>query len=133
MRCFMAQTIKYLCDTHILIWLMDDSPQLGPETRRILLEEDVKISLVSVWEIAIESSLGKLNITDNLKRAIGEAGFTILDISLDHVVHVQDLAWHHRDPFDRLLISQAICDGLVLITHDRKLNHYGARLHESAL
>ena len=117
----------YLLDTHILLWMLADDPQLGPETRRIIMEEDVYASTASVWEISIKISIGKLEITGDLEQPLKACGVPFLRISNDHALYVKDLRMHHRDPFDRLLIAQAICEGMVLLTNDSKISLYDVR------
>lgn len=80
---------------------------------------------VSVWEIAIKRSLGKLEIDDRWPRELARLGFDPLPVTARHAEHVAHLPWHHRDPFDRLLVSQAIVEGLTVVSADSRLAAYG--------
>lgn len=118
--------MRLLLDTHILLWALADSPKLGRNLRRQIITpaNAVLISAASVWEIAIKKRLGKLNAPDNLIEAIEASEFSSLPISFDHAVAAGRLPLHHDDPFDRMLIAQAQCDGLVLVTQDRRFAAY---------
>ena len=83
------------------------------------------VSAVSVWEIAIKRSLGKLTIEDGWSRALARLGFDALPITAIHAEAVERLPWHHRDPFDRLLVAQAATEGLELVTADPRCAAYG--------
>lgn len=83
------------------------------------------VSMASIWEIAIKMSIGKLSLMDDVARAIGDLAAAPLPIALAHVVRVQSLPFHHRDPFDRMLIAQAMEEGLTIVTRDRALKAYG--------
>lgn len=79
-----------------------------------------------MWEIAIKSALGKLKVSENFTSVINEQGFENLDVTVEHAWGVSGLPRIHNDPFDRLLVSQAMSEGLTLITHDLRLSDYGA-------
>lgn len=118
-------TTGLLLDTHIVLWALRDDdrispvrPQLVDPTRRVV------VSAASVWEIAIKVGLGKLRAPDDVVEQIETAGFEQLSISASHASGVRDLPPHHRDPFDRLLVSQAAAEGLRLLTVDEKLARY---------
>ncbi|MBX6420750.1 MAG: type II toxin-antitoxin system VapC family toxin [Nevskia sp.] len=118
--------MKLLLDTHVLIWAMEDSPSLS-EPARALLEQATAsfVSAVSIWEMAIKSAMGKLQINlDRLLSRMTAAGFQPLPITWAHARAVRDLPLHHRDPFDRMLIAQTISEPLVLLTHDEVLCRY---------
>lgn len=84
----------------------------------------VLVSAVSVWEASIKSSLGKLKLPTSIEEGVAASGFEKLPISFSHAAGVADLPFHHRDPFDRLLIAQARVEGVVLVTHDRSFENY---------
>jgi PIN domain nuclease of toxin-antitoxin system len=105
---------------------MQDSPRLSASARRFLREADaVHVSAASIWEIAIKAGLGKLSIdVDNLEAKLEQAGFVPLPITWRHAAQLRALPAHHRDPFDRMLIAQATCEPLRLLTHDAALRAY---------
>ncbi len=124
--------MRILLDTHILLWSLADSKELSKKARKFISESDnVFISVASLWEIAIKTSLGKLEIgveADELNQIIIDSGFEILTINADHIAPLHSLPSHHRDPFDRLLIAQSIVEPLRLITHDQQLSLYGSSI-----
>jgi PIN domain nuclease of toxin-antitoxin system len=87
----------------------------------------VYVSAASAWEIAIKTSLGRLTTHRCIVEAVGESGFEELPIRLLHAEGVQELPWHHRDPFDRLLIAQAVAERLTLVTRDRVFGKYDVK------
>ncbi|MGF6226845.1 PIN domain nuclease of toxin-antitoxin system [Inquilinus ginsengisoli] len=118
--------MRLLLDTNILIWVMDDDPMLSPTARRTIEQATaVFVSPVSIWEISIKAALGKLRLdmTKFMPR-LAEAGFEPLAVSWDHARAVHDLPHHHRDPFDRMLVAQAVSEPLHLLTHDGMLARY---------
>lgn len=118
--------MRLLLDTHILIWWMEDSPQLSSRARRLILDADqVLVSAASVWESAIKAGLGKLRMdAEELAVRIDGQGFERLAIVYEHAVVVQKLPHHHRDPFERLLVAQAISERINLLTADVHLATY---------
>ena len=123
-----------LLDTHVFLWWLDDNPRLGPKSRAAIADPDntVWVSATSAWEIAIKTGLGRLELSeppeDVLPREIERGGFRPLAISVDHALAVRSLPQYHRDPFDRLLIAQAMAEGLRLVTADRAFARYDVRL-----
>ena len=123
--------MRLLLDTHAFLWWVDDDPQLSPLARQQIADEhnDCLVSLASAWEMAIKAGLGKLKLAMSVQRYVHEHlatnNFQLLPIGLEHVTFVETLPLHHRDPFDRLLIAQAKCDGLVLISADPMFDEYG--------
>ncbi|MDH0863781.1 type II toxin-antitoxin system VapC family toxin [Mitsuaria sp. GD03876] len=115
-----------LLDTHIFLWAVEESDRLKASTRRLIESADVVfISAVSIWELAIKAGLGKLKADpDELVEAIEECGFRELPVSAEHAATVMVLALHHRDPFDRMLIAQAISEAAHLVTADEHLPQY---------
>lgn len=118
--------MRVLLDTQVLLWAVLDSPRLGDQARQVISGADqVLVSAASVWEVAIKSSVGKLDLEpQQLLVAIAETGFTELPITADHAARTATLPWHHRDPFDRLLVAQALTEPLHLMTADRQLVPY---------
>ncbi len=118
--------MNILMDTHILLWHLTDNPRL--EIRRSRIIEDASytkyFSVVSLWEMAIKISLGKLAVSQPLDRIIPEE-INILNLKIPHIVKVQDLAFHHRDPFDRMIIAQAVSENMVVMTQDGFFRMYG--------
>lgn len=118
--------MNLLLDTCVLLWWFDDPDLLSKEASTAIKEPDNKIivSVVSAWEIAIKKALGKLESPDNLKEVIADAKFELMQIDYEHAWQVKNLPSHHRDPFDRLLVSQATAENLTLVTRDPKLKAY---------
>lgn len=112
-----------LLDTHVMMWLLDDSSRLGGATRGWLEKQsDVFVSAASLWEVAIKSSLGRLRVPDDLPALIEASGLSWLPISPHHAWSVGLITGlPHRDPFDRLLCTQALLESLTLVTADRAL------------
>ncbi|MEM9830957.1 MAG: type II toxin-antitoxin system VapC family toxin [Bacteroidota bacterium] len=121
--------MNYLLDTNALLWAMEKSPALTKKAQEVIvdLNNSIYVSIVSLWEIAIKLSIGKLELTksmDDLIEGIDIQGYTLLPISVDTVKIIENLPFHHRDPFDRLLIAQAKVDDLTIITSDDKFEGY---------
>ena len=120
-----------LLDTHAFLWWVDDAPQLTEGARAAIAKPDQVcfVSLASCWEIAIKVSLGKLTVESSLERFIAEQmainGFQPLAITLGHVARVAALPFHHRDPFDRLLVAQAVDEDLTIVSADPVFQKYG--------
>ena len=120
--------MRLLLDTHVLIW-WDLGATLTPRAVRAIHEADqVFVSAVTGWEIAIKSSLGRLATRRSVSTAVAESGFEELPVRLLHAEQVAGLPWHHRDPFDRLLVAQARSERLTLVTRDRVFRKYGLRV-----
>lgn len=126
--------LRLLLDTHTFLWWINDAPELSEASRQVIsnTDNDCFLSVASCWEMAIKSSLGKLSLSKPVDRfvldQITENGFLMLNIELRHVAIVESLPFHHRDPFDRLLIGQAISDKLTIITADSMFSKYDAKL-----
>lgn len=118
--------MRLLLDTHVLLWWMNDDKRLSTEAREeIATAEDARVSVISVWEIAIKRALGRLEAPDHLAEHIARAGFRALPITFEHAEVAGALPRHHDDPFDRMLVAQTRVDGLTLVTADRRLPDYG--------
>jgi len=119
--------LNLLLDTHILLWALNDAKELGPAARSMIDAADrVYVSSASFWEVAIKVSVGKLAIDlDRLNRQAQAAGFEPLPVTWLHALAVGGLPPLHRDPFDRMLVAQALSEPLHFLTHDELLAGYG--------
>lgn len=121
--------MRLLLDTHIVLWAAAAPERIGDALEVIASAERV-VSVATVWELAIKQSLGKVDLGGEVgpwfARARAELGLTVLDISAVHAAAVEQLPWHHRDPFDRMLVAQASHEGLRLVTADAALEDYDA-------
>jgi len=121
--------MKYLLDTHTIIWHLDDSPRLPLKTKEIIgnNENRIYISSVSLWEIAVKWSLGKLELRFTLEELLDKiknSDVEILQIEDDHLKRLVALPFIHKDPFDRLLIATALVESLTIITVDENIQKY---------
>ena len=120
--------MRLLLDTHVLIWWDEGQPLDAKADRAIREAEQVYVSAASGWEVAIKTSLGRLHPRRTVSQAVIDSGFEELPVLLSHTERVSTLPWHHRDPFDRLLVSQALTEQLTIITRDRILRKYEVRV-----
>jgi PIN domain nuclease of toxin-antitoxin system len=122
--------MRLLLDTHALLWALAEPELLGPIARERITDPDheVFVSPVNIWEIAIKRSAGRLDAPPDLLRDIAEAGFAPLPMTLAHAHTAGRLPRHHGDPFDRLLIGQAIAESLTLVTVDGEFPKYAVEL-----
>jgi PIN domain nuclease of toxin-antitoxin system len=119
--------VNLLLDTHTFLWW--DSGKLATSVvKRIQAADDVYVSAASAWEIAIKASLGKIEAHASVAEASRDYGFLPLPVSLEHADAVRDLPRHHRDPFDRILVAQAMLEGLVLVSKDPLMGRYDVEL-----
>jgi len=122
--------MKLLLDTHIFLWINSDPDKLPSAVHDACEnpENQLYLSLVSPWEIQIKQQLGKLRLhselSDLVETQIEQNGLNILPVKLEHIYALNDLPHHHKDPFDRLLISQAEIESMVLVTVDKKIGQY---------
>jgi PIN domain nuclease of toxin-antitoxin system len=122
---------RLLLDTHVWLWWQADDSRLGSVARKAIASAfEVRLSVVSAWEIQIKRSVGKLTLPRGFSVAeeIERDGFVALPIEMEHAAGVLTLPAHHRDPFDRMLVSQALAEGLTLVTADPQLEGYGVAL-----
>lgn len=125
--------MRLLLDTHAFLWWIEDAPALSRKARAAIADPQNQclLSLVSSWEMAIKLSLGKLKLPEAIERFIPEQlaanGFSQLQIDFRHVAKVAALPFHHRDPFDRLLVAQAIEETLPVVTSDSVFTKYGVK------
>ncbi len=122
--------MNLLLDTHILLRWLADEPSLGDRARGAIADarNGVWVSAASAWEVAIKSSLGRLHLpgpaAEVLPTALADNDFSPLPISVDHALRVSELPRHHADPFDRILIAQAIAESLTIVTADAIFDRY---------
>lgn len=121
--------MKLLLDTHILLWYLEGHPNL-PGTQRQQIEDrrnQVAVSAVSLWEMTIKISIGKLELMDDLttiETTLLQQGIQILPIQTAHLQRLLSLPFHHRDPFDRLIIAQALAEEMTLVSDDTAFSAY---------
>lgn len=122
--------MNLLLDTHTLLWFVWDDPQLSSVAKQLIVDPQNHkwVSIASCWEIAIKSAVGKIKLGEPAKvflpREIVRNNFDLLPISLDHATAVESLPMHHRDPFDRLLITQAMIERLEIVSIDMAFDQY---------
>ena len=121
--------LRLLLDTHAFLWCLADPEKLSSSARTAIADpnNDVFVSAVTGWEIAVKRAKGHLTAPDNLAAIVEERGFTHLPLTFRHAEQAGLLPMHHRDPFDRFLIAQARAEGLVLVTKDARIPLYGIR------
>lgn len=121
--------MRYLIDTHIFIWFIQNSPDLKQAIRDLIEDanNEVLISIGSVWEVSIKNSLGKLHLTKGFSAMSGylnDNSIDILPITFAHTVENNKLPFHHRDPFDRIIVAQAIVENMDFISADAVFDDY---------
>jgi PIN domain nuclease of toxin-antitoxin system len=118
--------MKYILDTHVLLWWLNGSANLSLEIQEKITNPDniVYVSAVNVWEIEIKKSLGKLEAPAIDEKIIRDCNFEELPVNVKHIMALKDLPNHHNDPFDRLLICQSIVEKAPLLTEDKLIEKY---------
>lgn len=125
--------MRLLIDTHAFLWFITDSPRLSPTAKDLMgdIENDRIISVASLWEIAIKNSLGKLELKEPFEnfmpRQLEHNRIDLLAIEITHLARLVTLPFHHHDPFDRLIIAQAACENLPVLSVDTRLDSYDIR------
>jgi PIN domain nuclease of toxin-antitoxin system len=125
--------VKLLLDTHTLLWLFSSDARLSKTAREVFLDEHntLHFSIAGLWELTIKVSLGKLRLAENWMSALLEETrqneITWLAITSAHCVKLAELPFHHRDPFDRMLVAQAFVENMVLVSRDKNFAKYGVR------
>jgi PIN domain nuclease of toxin-antitoxin system len=128
--------MKLLLDTHIFIWWADQPEKLSPAALSALEDEtnELLLSVASIWEMQIKIQLGKLKLSLPLKELVKNQqetnDLTVSPVALTHVLALDALPFHHKDPFDRLLIAQGILEGLTVVTADSQFSAYSVKLLE---
>jgi len=130
--------MNLLLDTHVLIWWMQGSGRIGPRAKAVMFEAGFQLwlSAASVWEMAIKSAAGRLSVDTPLEEAIpclSKQGVRALPVSVRHALAAGALPLHHGDPFDRMLIAQARCEDLTLMTVDSAMSAYDVRTFDASL
>ncbi len=121
--------MQYLIDTHVFLWFVSNAKELSQKSKTLIEDgnNEIFISIASLWEISIKNALGKLSINGKYKSVIDDVNdnnFEILPIKFAHTVKQNHLPFHHRDPFDRMIISQAIVENINLISSDSIFDDY---------
>ncbi|MDR1088424.1 MAG: type II toxin-antitoxin system VapC family toxin [Coriobacteriales bacterium] len=123
--------MRYLLDTHTVLWFLNDSEKLSKQATAIIednqTQDDIVISVASLWEFVIKHSLGKLSFAGgvaNLRIMIEANSWDVIPIAQSHLERLSDLPFLHRDPFDRLLSATALSDGMTLVTADDSIHSY---------
>lgn len=130
--------MNLLLDTHALIWWLEDSARLGERSRAAIRNPSANLflSVVSVWEMSIKTAIGRLKLAATPEDSIPglfAAGFQPLPIQFRHAFAVRHLPPHHNDPFDRMLIAQAACEDLAILTADPAFSDYGVPTLDASL
>jgi PIN domain nuclease of toxin-antitoxin system len=126
--------MRLLLDAHTFLWWVRGDPTLRRRARMAIADADNEcfLSHASIWEMAIKASLGKLKLPSTVERFVIEQcavnGFHLLPITLAHIVAIESLPFHHRDPFDRLLVTQARHEAMTLVSRDPFLRTYGVEV-----
>ena len=121
----MSAVSRLLLDTHVFLWWRANSPRLEHAARQAIADAEVVfVSAATAWEAAIKVALGRLRIPESIEAGVVDSGFAKLPISFAHAEAAASLPSLHTDPFDRMLVAQARSEGLVLVTHDRRLRGY---------
>ena len=120
---------RLLLDTHAFVWCLSEVSKLTEGACAAIADprNEVFVSAVTGWEVAVKRAKGRMTAPDNLTAMVDEKGFTHLPLTFHHAEQAGGLPMHHRDPFDRFLIAQAQAEGLVLVTRDARIPLYGVR------
>lgn len=121
--------MEYLIDTHTLLWFLEDSKELSGTAKKVIEDERnrIFISIASLWEISIKTALGRLSIDGSYESILNdliENSIEILPINFAHTVQQNSLPFHHRDPFDRIIVSQAIVEKMDFVSIDAECDAY---------
>jgi PIN domain nuclease of toxin-antitoxin system len=118
--------MKLLLDTHAFLWWLNDDSELGPSARRAIenVESLVYVSAATAWEIALKRATGKLEAPGDIREWIEQSALSDLPVEVEHAVASAELPWHHKDPFDRLLVAQARLEDMALVTRDDEIRRY---------
>lgn len=123
--------VRYLIDTHTLLWFITEDEELSDRARRLVLDSssEIFLSIASLWEIAIKVNIGKLALDKPFNQLFPDEldshGIEILNITINNLIQLTTLPFHHRDPFDRLIIAQALDEGISVISVDAAFDPYG--------
>ena len=118
-----------LLDTHVFLWWRANDARLNQAARAAISGADIVfVSAASAWEASIKTAIGRLVLPEPFARGVDDSGFHRLAIAFEHAEAAGALPRHHADPFDRMLLAQAILEGCTLVSHDRALEPYGAAM-----
>ena len=122
--------MRLLLDTHILLWWLSQSKKLSVQSKKLTenSRNTIFVSAISIWEISLKQSQRKLRIPSSYIKTIKNEGLLALPITFDHALKVKNLPFHHKDPFDRLLIAQAMEEKLILISDDKYIKKYKIKM-----
>jgi PIN domain nuclease of toxin-antitoxin system len=122
--------VKLLIDSNAFLWWSETSPRLGTGARQAIVDpaNEVVISIAALWEIIIKTSLRKLTLPDDVETMVLTQGFSTLAVGFDHLRRLSVLPQIHKDPFDRLMIAQALSEGMPVATADRRFAAYGVQI-----
>ena len=122
--------MRLLIDSNAFLWWSESSTKLGNAARQAFTDpaNEVSISIAALWEIVIKTSLRKLTVPADIETMVLSQGFSILPISFDHLRRIEALARIHKDPFDRMMIAQALAEGIPIATADRRFAAYGVQI-----
>jgi PIN domain nuclease of toxin-antitoxin system len=118
--------LRLLLDTHAALWWLSADERFSPQAERVLTDttNQVLLSAAVIWEVAIKRSQGKLRAPPDLAPTLLAAGVHALPVTLDHAAHAEELPWHHRDPFARMLVAQASIEQAAIVSPDVALRPY---------
>ena len=123
--------MKYLLDTHILLWSLNNDRRLKSSIKKILVdpEQVIYISVISAWELSIKLKTNPdFKLRTSIKEVFNISGFEILPVFFEHALAIGKLPLYHKDPFDRILIAQALAENLTLVTSDQKIWKYKVKI-----
>lgn len=125
--------MRLLLDTHVVLWELQGARTVGPRAQEAIERAgELAFSVVSYAEIGVKAAIGKLVVPDDLHEHVVRSGVRILGLTADHGLAVARLPLHHRDPFDRLLVSQARCEGMTLLSADARIAQYDVALIDAS-
>jgi PIN domain nuclease of toxin-antitoxin system len=122
--------LRLLLDTHVVIWALDKPERLSAVARQAIETEanDIFVSVVTPWELAIKGPREGLRVPDAFEEKLVDQGISLLPVLWRHTNPLRSMAYHHRDPFDRMLVAQALTEGMTILTADRKMRDYAVSL-----
>jgi len=122
--------MRYLLDSCTLLWATQNPKKLSPRLREVLENPEavILVSAVSLWELSIKKSVGKLELPNQIESLVERYGFELLPLSLKSINRFMGLPWHHKDPFDRILIATAQAENLTICTTDKEFQKYEVAL-----
>jgi PIN domain nuclease of toxin-antitoxin system len=117
--------MRLLLDSHVFLWWKAADPRLSASLRAIIQNAaEVYVSAATAWELGLKVNLGKLRLPESVEDGVRASGFRELPVTFRHTRKAVELPLHHRDPFDRMLVAQALCEGLTLVSHDEAVFLY---------